>query len=139
VRVFLDTSVLLAAAGSASGASRHLLLNAQKHGLALLSSPYCVAETNQNIAKLGHLAAGHWSTIVLPGLSIVQDCTTLDRPLVFNVAKDRPVVITALAAQCPWLLTLDRDDFGAYFDHGIYGMQVGTPGTFLMRLRDKKA
>ncbi len=45
-----------------------------------------------------------------PQLSIVADVVSLDRALVFPVAKDRPVLVTALA----WadvLLTLDRADF----------------------------
>ncbi len=45
-----------------------------------------------------------------PQLSIVADVVSLDRALVFPVAKDRPVLVTALS----WadvLLTLDRADF----------------------------
>lgn len=132
MRLFLDTSVLLAAAGSANGASRHLVSKGKKHGLPLLSSPYCLAETNQNISKLGKLASEDWHSFVRPRIQLVQDCTTIDLPLVFSAAKDRPVVISALAAKCHWLLTLDREDFGPYFATGIYGMRVATPGTFLM-------
>ena len=59
----------------------------------------------------------------------------LDRPLVFPKAKDRPVVITALAARCEWLLTLDETDFHGNLGREIYGMRISTPGEFLMERR----
>ena len=58
------------------------------------------------------------------------------RPLVFPKAKDRPVVISALAAQCEWLLTLDEKDFQGNLGHQIYGMAISTPGKFLLAQRD---
>jgi hypothetical protein len=59
----------------------------------------------------------------------------LDRPLVFPKAKDRPVVISALAARCAWLLTLDETDFHGNLGREIYGMSIATPGQFLIEQR----
>jgi hypothetical protein len=41
VRLFLDTSVLLAASGSGEGASRFVVTEAAAHGWELVSSDYC--------------------------------------------------------------------------------------------------
>lgn len=131
MKVFLDTSVLLAAAGSENGASRHIFNISAKYRFKLISSPYCVAETNHNIPKLGESAGRNWDVLIYPAIQLAEDRITLDRPLIFPAAKDKPVMITALAARCEWLLTLDRQDFGDYFVSGVYGMRVGTPGNFL--------
>ena len=48
----------------------------------------------------------------------------------FDVAKDKPVLITALAC-ADVLLTLDRRDFRTLLGQTIYDMRVLTPGEFL--------
>jgi len=90
VRLFLDTSVLLAAAGSAKGA---------------------------------------------PRVRLVRTHVSLDKPLVLAKAKDRPVVITALAARADWLLTLDEADFHRKLGRVVYGLRLATPGEFLLEQR----
>lgn len=65
----------------------------------------------------------------------MDDVFTLDRPAVFEVAKDRPILFSALA----WadvLLTLDRGDFAGLLDQVFYGLWITKPGTFLQRERD---
>ncbi len=52
-----DTSVLLAAAESATGASLCLILEAASHGGEPLSADYRGAETRHNLPKLGQSAA----------------------------------------------------------------------------------
>jgi hypothetical protein len=61
----------------------------------------------------------------------------LDKPLVFPKAKDRPVVISALAAHCAWLLTLDETDFHGNLGQEVYGMRIATPGKFLWEQRHR--
>ena len=54
----------------------------------------------------------------------MDDVLTLDRPAVFPVPKDRPVLFSALA----WadvLLTLDEGDFGGFMDKPFYGLCSG--------------
>jgi hypothetical protein len=46
--------------------------------------------------------------------------------------KDLPILVTALKAQCPWLVTLN----GKHFRPGHSGVAVVTPGEFLMQVRD---
>jgi hypothetical protein len=112
-----------------------LIEAAGDQGWHLHSSPYCQAETDKNIVKLGDDACRYWRNRLHPLLAFVPDCVVLDKPLAFNVPKDRPVLIAALAASCEVLLTLDRGDFGVFLGRSVYGMRVLTPGMFLMEKR----
>jgi predicted nucleic acid-binding protein len=135
VRLFLDTSVLLAASGSAKGASRFLIAEAGARGWELVSSDYCAEETRRNLSKMGGSAATAWRTTVIPNLRLVRASLTLDKALLFPKAKDRPVVITALAVRADWLLTLDETDFHGRLGPQVYGLRLATPGEFLMEQR----
>ncbi|MDQ5980913.1 MAG: hypothetical protein QG602_3891 [Verrucomicrobiota bacterium] len=135
MRLFLDTSVLLAASGSRRGASRFLITEASGHDWELVSSDYCDEETHRNLPKLGRPAAIAWRNEIKPRLRFVRTDLTLDKPLVFPKAKDRPVVITALASRSDWLLTLDEGDFHAKLGHEVYALRIATPGEFLLEQR----
>lgn len=112
MRLFLDTSVLLAAAGSAKGASRFLVTG-----------------------TAGRAAATAWIKEITPRVRLVRTSVSLDKPLVLAKAKDRPVVITALAARAAWLLTLDEADFHRKLGRVVYGLRLATPGEFLLEQR----
>jgi hypothetical protein len=136
MRLFLDTSVLLAASGSTRGASRENFRLAPVNRWQLLATPYVVEETVRNLPMRFRKIGANWcvwpyvveetvrnfptlplaaSTDWIPlrnALVIRDDVLTLDRPAVFPVTKDRPILFSALA----WadvLLTLDRNDFAA--------------------------
>ena len=133
MNVFCDTSVLLAAAKSSAGASRALFDYAPKTDWNLMASPWVVGEAEHNIPKFGTEVSEAWQRLE-PQLSIVADVVSLDRALVFPVAKDRPVLVTALA----WsdvLLTLDRADFVNLLGSACYGMPIMLPSEFLTRER----
>lgn len=70
-----------------------------------------------------------------PRVATVTDVVSLDKALVFEKAKDRPVLISALAADADFLLTLDRTDFHRALGTQVYGMSVRTPAEFLMEQR----
>lgn len=130
MRLFLDTSVLLAAAGSANGASRALFTDAATHNWVLISSPYVLREVLQNLPKLPTRAAEEWGHL-LPSLIVVDDIVSLDRPVIFPASKDRPILFTALA----WsdvLLTLDQADFADILGGTFYGLCVMRPYEFLL-------
>jgi predicted nucleic acid-binding protein len=57
--------------------------------------------------------------------------------LVYPKAKDRPVLITALAARAVWLVTLDEGDFHTKLGREVYGLRIATPGEFLLEQRAK--
>ncbi|HEY0965927.1 MAG TPA: hypothetical protein VGD88_00945 [Opitutaceae bacterium] len=135
MKLFLDTSVLLAAAGSARGASRHVVTRASEFGWELISSDYCREEVRRNLPKLGPSAKRAWTRWIEPHLQIVPAGLSLDRPLVFPKAKDRPIVITALVVRAAWLLTLDERDFHQKLGREVYGLSIATPGDFLIEQR----
>lgn len=133
MKLFLDSSVLLAACGSDRGASREILRRAAECGWTLFTSPYVVEEVLANLPNLPAAAARVW-TDIRSDLALVDDVLTLDRAAVFEPAKDRPILFSAVA----WsqaLLTLDRADFGALFGDTFYGMPIMSPGMFLERER----
>lgn len=132
--LFLDASVLLAAAGSSIGASRALFNYAERQGWTLLSSPYALEEVLRNLSKLPGAATADW-LVLRTQLTIVDDVVSLDRPVIFTASKDRPILFTALA----WadvLLTLDKEDFSDLLGESFYGLAVKLPYEFLIEERD---
>lgn len=134
MRLFLDSSVLLAAAGSSKGASRLLFDHATSHGWQLLTADYCVREAEFNLPKIGEKAELSWKVVIQPALIPAKAQLTLDRPLIYHATKDRPVVISALSQKADYLLTLDRDDFHDLLGRSVYGLPIRTPGEFLREI-----
>jgi predicted nucleic acid-binding protein len=133
LRLFLDSSVLLAACGSERGASRFIFTSAAAYGWELLATSYATGEVQANISDLGTTAEKTWP-LLIPQLTIVPDVFTVDRPVVFSAGKDRPILLSALA----WadvLLTLDRTDFVELLGQQFYELRVLTPGSFLAQER----
>jgi len=126
MRVFLDSSVLLAASGSDRGASREVFRRAPENGWSLLTTPYVLEEVLANLPDLRASATADWAKL-RPDLVLMDDVLTLDRAAVFEPATDRPILFGALA----WaevLLTLDRGDFGVMIGGTFYGLSLLTPG-----------
>ena len=99
----------------------------------MLTSLYVVGEVTANLAKLPATATADWRRLHAQ-LALVDDVITLDRAVVFEAAKDRPILFTAFA----WsevLLTLDQNDFGKLLGDNFYGLPLLTPGAFLQRER----
>lgn len=133
MKIFLDSSALLAAAGSANGASRAVFDLQQEVGWSLLYSPYVRSEVKDNLTFLDTHALSSWLALSKK-LNLVDDSLVMDWPVVFSPAKDRPILFTALA-YADILVTLDRGDFGPLMEIGFYGLQIMKPGDFLRRER----
>lgn len=134
MRLFLDSSVVLAACGRPTGASRYVFHLAPRMGWSLLTSAYVVKEVEKNLSlRLPASAMSEWQ-LLNPMLQRVADVVTFSWPTVMDAAKDRPVLFTAVAFS-DLLLTLDRADFGGLMQTGFYGLQILTPGEFLRRER----
>jgi predicted nucleic acid-binding protein len=133
VRIFLDTSVVLAACGRPAGASHAIFDLAPRNNWRLLTSRYVLNEATKNLPKFTSAASTEWQKL-LPQLIVTRDVWTIDRPAVMSPAKDRPVLFTA-AAWSRVLLTLDTGDFGPLMETGFYHLAVLKPVTFLERER----
>lgn len=132
MRVFLDSSVIISACGSAKSLSRLILQIHSAHDWQLISSSYCRAEVARNVVKFGDAAVASLSQLG-GDIDWVPNALTSKRPLLLAVAKDKPVLISALAARCDALLTLDTGDFELLLGTEVYGMLVTTPHDFLVR------
>ena len=124
MRVFLDASVILAACGRDSGASRRIFDIHKHEGWAILASGYVMGEVRANIESLGKQAVSDWRRFE-SDLRLVRDQFVVNWPVVFAPAKDRPVLFTALAF-ADVLLTLDKRDFGSLMGMGFYGLEIMT-------------
>jgi predicted nucleic acid-binding protein len=129
MKLFLDTSVLLAACGSARGSSRALFGYAPANGWTLIASPWVVTEVVRNLRKFPPAATHEWLRF-RSQLTLVDDVLSINRVVVFPVSKDRPVLLTALATSHV-LLTLDRDDFAGLLGSHFYGLPLMPPSEFL--------
>jgi predicted nucleic acid-binding protein len=133
VKLFLDTSVLLAASASESGASRAIFQMSAAQRWILMASPWVVGEVTRNLLKFPAAVTSHWLRL-RPQLVLVDDVVSLNRVLVFPVSKDRPVLLSALASSNV-LITLDRADFVGALGDQCYGMPILLPYDFLARER----
>jgi len=136
VRLFLDASVLLSASGSESGASRYIVDEAKKHSWQLLSSNYCREETLRNLPKIGQEAESYFTDTLRKRIKWVTDAWSSESILLYSKAKDKPVLLGALAAKSDFLLTLDRVDFQGRLGKQFYGMSIRTPGDWLWEMRN---
>jgi hypothetical protein len=123
--------VLIAAAASAEGASREVFHRASTRDWRLITTPYAVAEVTRNLAGFTAPVTVAWLRL-RPRLDLVDDVLTIDKPAVFPVNKDRPILFSALAT-ADVLLTLDRADFGRLLGNHFYGLTIMTPGMWLVR------
>lgn len=136
MRLFLDTSVLLSACGSDKGASRFILEGAKENGWALLSAHYCREETLRNLDKLGAGAKQYFEKHLDAQIDWQLNALTSVNIVVYEKAKDRPVLISALSVKPDALLTLDRADFHNRLGQQFYGIEIRTPGEWLMEQRE---
>ncbi len=135
MKLFLDTSVLLSACGSAKGASRFIVEEARGQRWELVSADYCREETLRNLGKLGKSAEAYFRATLDRRIDWHLNALTTDDIVVFDKAKDRPVLISALSVKPSVLLTLDRTDFHDRLGRQFYGIQIRTPGEWLMEQR----
>ena len=133
MRLFVDTSVLLAAAASHRGAWREIFRLASPNEWVMITTAYVVDEVLRNLPDFPPVVSAEWARLRLE-LLLMEDVVTVDRPAVFSAGKDRPILFSALA----WadvLLTLDSADFGKFLGSSFYGMPVLRPGQFLLSER----
>ena len=133
MRLFLDTSVLLAACRSAKGGSRFIVTAAGVNGWTLHYSRYVTREVSRNLPDLPPAARADWPGIE-SRLTLVEDTYVIDQPVVFDATKDRPVLLTAYK-HSDVLLTLDRRDFLRTIGSRFYHLEILTPEQFIRRQR----
>ena len=131
MRIFLDSSVIISACGSERSLSRLIFEIAAERGWFLVSAAYCRAETVKNLTKFPSAASTCWKDYQ-HRIECLPNALTTRRPLLLTASKDKPVLVSALAAECETFLTLDRGDFSLLLGTEVYRMLVTTPRDFLI-------
>jgi hypothetical protein len=83
LKLFLDTSALIAASGSRIGAARRITDLATANGWELIATPYVLREIGRNILKFPPPVQDEWHAI-RPRLHIRPDVLSSNRPVVFT-------------------------------------------------------
>lgn len=108
--IFVDSSVLIAAAISATGSAREVLILGLRGEVTLSLSSLVIEETERNLlrkAPAAHPAFTIFRQVFTP--SIVEPPEALVLKVAAVVAmKDAPIVAGALQARADYLVTFDR-------------------------------
>jgi putative PIN family toxin of toxin-antitoxin system len=140
--VFIDSSVLMAAAISATGSARDLLMAGMRGSVRLVISTLVLQETERNLRRkvpralpafviLRDLLA---SRIVDPPESLIEELATVVD------AKDAEIVAAAIHAQATYLVSYDQRHLLSATDRVFdrYGVRIARPDAVMARLRDEQ-
>jgi hypothetical protein len=133
VKLFLDTTVLLAASESPLGASREIFQRAHSNDWTLITTPFVLLEVTHKLPKLSPHGVFDWK-VLSRQLVITEDMAVLGGAVVRQPAKKNPILFSALAAS-EALLTLDEAHFGSLMQTSFYGLVILRPGIFLQQQR----
>ncbi len=132
--VFLDANVLFSS--SNAGSALHRLLHWVKDKEHLVTSAYAATEAARNIA-LKRPAWQPTHRTLMPSIAIVAEA-----PLLLDVRlpdKDKPILGSAIAARCGYLVTGDKRDFGHLYGSTIAGVHIISVLDFAKAMVDKHA
>lgn len=140
VRMFFDSSALVAGVISSTGAGRALLLLAESGLVSLLVSEQVIAETERALARKAPHALSYYRRTVKGAVThILRDPESEEvrkhKDFIRHEA-DVPILLAGMKAQVDYLVTLNRRDFiddPAVADRS--GLRIGTPGDALEWLR----
>lgn len=134
VSVFLDSSVLIAAAISSSGSARDLLNHGFRGEYELIISSDVIAECERNLQAKASAALPLFSAFLtlLPNRSEPGKDQVIEAAR-FIEAKDAPIVAAAVAAGATYLVSYDRRHMLAQADviHAQFRIIVTTPDEVL--------
>jgi predicted nucleic acid-binding protein len=137
-RVFADANVLIAGAGSRSGASQAVLMLAEVGLFKLVVCRQVLDEAERNIRhKLPNALKVFAELMAVLALEIIED----PEPAAWQEwqdvieTKDAPILAAAVSAQVDRLLTLNTKDFTAEVA-AQSGLVIQTPAQFIVELRD---
>jgi len=133
LNLYLDTSVIISACRSSTGAARLVCDAAGINQWRLLASPYGLAELERHLDAFTEEARSAWRALRMK-IQVVEDIIVFDKPLVFLKTKDRPILLAA-ATWAEVLLTHDRSDFHRRLGRSFYELRIRTPSEFIDEMR----
>ena len=129
-RVFLDANVLVSAALTPDSRLHALW---KRPDVRLTGSPYVIAEARRNVTAPGAAAR---LEVLVEAISVLPaepaDFAMEGDPAL--PAKDRPVLLAAIASSSDYLLTGDATHFGDLFGRAFNGVTVLRPGEYVRAL-----
>ncbi len=108
-RIFLDSSVLYAAAFSATGPARRLILKGLEGSIALALSDLVLEETKRNLTKNAPVALPSFTLLAdlfSPVITNPTKADVLQAPRIVHL-KDAPIVAAAAKGKADYLATHD--------------------------------
>ena len=141
MRLFIDASVLFAAAYSATGASREIIRQGIRGRIDLVASDLVFEEARRNLEAKAPEAASALETfyaaatfeMVRPSREQIEDA------MEYTAGKDAPVVAAARKAQVDYLVSLDRHHLVGVSEvvQGS-GLTILLPGDLLKAMRARE-
>lgn len=133
----MDSSVLIAGAGSRTGASRAVLMMAEIGLFELLVSEQVLMECERNLRKKLPAALPLFAELLAhiePEIAPDPPGSELAKWERLIAAKDAPILGSAVNARADRLLTLDRGDFTDAAGRES-GLVIQTPAEFVEHIR----
>ena len=141
IKVFLDSSALIAGVISSSGAARVLLVMSENGQVETFISEQVIVESERTIARKVPSALPEFrQTLKEAGLKVVHDPTqkeVKDNLYLIADPDDVPILLAAMKARVDYLATHNRKHFPD--DPKVAenaGIQIGTPGDVLAWIRE---
>jgi len=135
IKVFLDSSVIIAGLASKKGGSYEVLALAELKVIIPCICEDVVSEVFRNVEKKLPGSVAHFYALFkkLPFKIIdpLGEDLALARKMINE--KDAPILASAISGEVDWLLSLDKHFLKAELE-GKVKFQVCTPGEFLQRL-----
>jgi putative PIN family toxin of toxin-antitoxin system len=139
LKVFLDTSALIAGIASARGAARAVLQLAEIGLIEVIVSKQVIIEADRNIEeKLPEILDEYRKFIELLAPVLIDDPRKQDVERFKKVIDhdDAPILASAVNSGADFLVTWDRKHFITKNIHILSNLKVVTPGEFLKYFRE---
>ena len=136
--VFLDSSVMFAAALSKTGGSRAIIVLAEIGFIRLLVSAQVLEEAERNLRDKAPKAlpffqqlatALNWEIVPEPAKEAIAECARVIAP------KDAPILAAAMVAQPARFVTLDARHLDTPQARTFSGLTIQSPGEFIEEMR----
>jgi len=140
LRIFLDTSVVIAAILSSSGGARKLFQLAEARVIRLVVGPTVLQECDEVIRRKAPgtlprlaqlLAAARIETSSAPSARQIKTAQSY-----VHYSPDARVLAEAIQAKPDWIITHDKEHFLKNRDKITLPFEIGTPGDLIQRLKD---
>lgn len=138
VRIFIDSSVLFAAAISPAGGARALLRRGIHGQVRLIISPLVLEEVERNLSRKAPAALPAFQSLrdALGTIVIEPAQELIDQVAATIELKDAPIVAGAIAASAAYVATHDQKHLLRQRDQirADFGLIVATPGDVLAQV-----